>query len=102
MSGPAAVPGNAGRDDYPRMVYHPDGRTRIVATPAEENDLLPEGWQQTPPADFARPRPSPSTVAGISDPLATMFRNILEQVLDERGLGKTPREDQHAHRHSRR
>ena len=98
-----ATPGNAGRDDYPRMVYHPDGRTRVVATPAEENGLLPEGWQQTPTVNYQRPRATPSTIAGISDPLATMFRNILEQVLDERGVGKTPQTDVHAHlRHSRR
>jgi hypothetical protein len=86
-----ATPGNAGRADYPRMVYHPDGRTRQVETAEEENALLPDGWGQKPSAVHLKPKPSPSVGYGSNDPFAVMIRNVLEQVLDERGVGRSPR-----------
>lgn len=85
-----ATPGNAGRDDYPRMLYHADGRTMQVETPGQEDPLLHEGWSRTASPIHLRPRPTPSTTYGGGDPLAVMIRNILEQVLDERGVGKAP------------
>jgi hypothetical protein len=32
---------------------------------------------------------------GSNDPMAVMFRNILEQVLDERGVGRSPGTAEH-------
>lgn len=84
---PPAIPGNAGRADYPRMVYHKDGRTRIVATAAEENTLRFEGWGQQPQPQHRAPGLRMPTV-GMSDPLGILLKSILEQVLDERGLTK--------------
>ena len=91
MSG--AVPGNAGRDDYPKMLYHPDGRTQIAATAEEHNALLPDGWAQTPFAVHTRPKPSPSITTSGNDPLAVLIRETLERVLDERGIGGRPGAD---------
>lgn len=34
--------------DYPRMLYHADGRTRVVATPEEHNAQTPAGWGTIP------------------------------------------------------
>jgi hypothetical protein len=34
--------------DYPRMLYHPDGRTTIVDTLEHHHRLEPEGWGTTP------------------------------------------------------
>jgi hypothetical protein len=85
-----AIPGNAGRDDYPRMLFHPDGRTMVVDDPAQEDPLLHEGWSQKPAEAHLKPPATPSVAFGGGDPLAVMIRNILEQVLDERGVGRAP------------
>ena len=85
---PPAIPGNAGRADYPRMVYHKDGRNRIVQSAAEENTLRFEGWGQQPQAQHRRSGTSAMPLVGMSDPLGILLRSILEQVLDERGLTK--------------
>ena len=88
---PDIVPGNAGRADYPRMVFHPDGRSEVVDTPEAEDALRKEGWGQKPHDIHLKPKPSPSTAAGgygINDALATLLREVLERVLDERGVGK--------------
>jgi hypothetical protein len=82
---PPALPGNAGRADYPRMVYHKDGRSRIVQTPAEENGLRAHGWGQQPHAAHRRPANAMPVVSG-ADPIALLLRDVLERVLDERGL----------------
>jgi hypothetical protein len=53
----AAPPaGNPG--DYPRMLYHPDGRTTVVDTPERHDRLKPDGWEIAPLAciDSARLR----------------------------------------------
>lgn len=84
---PPVLPGNAGRADYPRMVYHKDGRNRIVQSAAEENTLRFEGWGQQPQPQHRAPVQRMPTV-GMSDPLGMLFKSILEQVLDERGLTK--------------
>lgn len=34
--------------DYPRMLYHPDGRTTIAATPEQHEALRPAGWGTNP------------------------------------------------------
>lgn len=85
---PPVLPGNAGRADYPRMVYHKDGRNRIVQSAAEENTLRFEGWGQQPQAQHRRSGTSAMPIVGASDPIALMVRDVLERVLDERGLTK--------------
>lgn len=50
---PAAKPGPA---DYPRMLYHPDGRTMVVDTPDHHEQLLRDGWV-TAPLPVHRQRP---------------------------------------------
>ena len=85
---PPVLPGNAGRADYPRMVYHKDGRNRIVSTAAEENTLRFEGWGQQPQPQHRRTGTSAMPIVGASDPIALMVRDVLERVLDERGLTK--------------
>jgi hypothetical protein len=34
--------------DYPRMLYHPDGRTIIADTPEHHARLMPDGWVIAP------------------------------------------------------
>jgi len=45
---PTGRPDNSGRADYPRMLYHPDGRTTVVDTPEQHDRLKPEGWEMAP------------------------------------------------------
>lgn len=86
-----AVPSNSrGRDDYPRMLYHADGRTMTVDSPEAEDPLLRQGWSQRAQPAHQRPVPTPSVAFGGGDPLAVMIRNVLEAVLDERGIGRRP------------
>jgi hypothetical protein len=85
---PPALPGNAGRADYPRMVYHKSGGTRIVHTPSEENTLRLQGWGQQPHEVHRRPSVNAMPIAGGNDPVGLMIRDTLERVLDERGLTK--------------
>ena len=83
-----AQPGNAGRNDYPRMLYHPDGRTMTVETPAQEDALRAEGWGQRAHAAHHKPQVSASPVMSGGDPMGALIRSVLEAVLDERGLTK--------------
>jgi len=85
------LPGNLGRNDYPKMLYHPDGRTVVVDTPEEHDRLHKEDWG-TQPQDIHRERPASSfPMSNGGDPLAMMIRETLEAVLDERGIGKRRR-----------
>jgi hypothetical protein len=84
----SVTPGNAGRNDYPRMVYHPDGRSQVVEDAAKENVLHLQGWGQRPTeAHRARP-PTPSPTMSGNDPATLLLRSVLERVLDERGFTK--------------
>lgn len=87
---PEAVvrPGNASRADYPRMLYHPDGRTITVASPEEHDKLAKEGWDTVPADIHMHPKPSPSGLYGAGDALSMQIRAVLEAVLDERGFTK--------------
>jgi hypothetical protein len=87
MAAAPAVPGNAGRADYPKMLFLRDGRTMVVETPEEHDTMAQEGWEQIPGAIHTTPNP---TFYGMSagDPLAQLIRETLEAVLDERGIGK--------------
>jgi len=82
------LPGNAGPDDYPRMLYHPSGDTMIVADPAAHDAAHQEGWATTPSPVHQRPSPSAMPILSGADPSALLLRAVLEAVLDERGLTK--------------
>jgi hypothetical protein len=41
---PAERPHYTGSDDYPRMLYHPDGRTIVVESPEEHDKAMADGW----------------------------------------------------------
>lgn len=84
-------PGNSGRADYPRMLYHPDGRIVVVDTPEEHDVLAKEDWGTVPQDIHRRPAASPSPIMSGGDPLALMIREVFESVLDERGIGKRRR-----------
>lgn len=81
-----ARPGNASRADYPRMLYHPDGRTITVADPEEHDKLAKEGWDTVPPPNYVGRKPTPSV--GSGDALSQLIRAVMEAVLDERGFTK--------------
>ena len=77
----------AGPADYPRMLYHPDGRTTIADTPEQHDQLTPDGWGTIPsPIHQQRPFTHHGFLGASSDPLATIIREVLTQVLDERDL----------------
>ena len=82
------LPGNAGPDDYPRMLYHPSGRTMVVAGPAAHEQAHQEGWATTPSPIHHQPTQSAMPVLSGADPTAVLLRAVLEAVLDERGLTK--------------
>jgi hypothetical protein len=75
-------------NNYPKAMYRPDGHFDTAADPAEEQLMLEQGWS----ARFVAPR-SPQIAQGNVqasglDPLAMLIREVLESVLDERGLGE--------------
>lgn len=81
-----AVPGNAGRADYPRMLYHPDGRHVVVQSPEQHQAQLAGGFSQ-----FPQPMHQQTPVVKqpmVADSITVLIREILERVLDERGLTK--------------
>ncbi len=81
-----AVPGNAGRADYPRMLYHADGRHIVVQTPEQHQVKLNEGFSQFPhPVHQQTPIVKQPMV---SDSITVLIRECLERVLDERGMTK--------------
>lgn len=87
MAEPAPVrPGNADRNDYPRMLYHPDGRTTVVEDAAAHDRHARDGWD-TVPADIHRERAATQTpMQSGGEPLAQLIREVMESVLDERGF----------------
>lgn len=87
---PAPVrPGNSDRADYPRMLYHADGRTRIVENPEEHQSLHSEGWDTQPAPIHQKPVVS-SSAEMIPDPygIGPLLRRILNEVLNERNIGR--------------
>jgi|307.fasta_scaffold30880_2 hypothetical protein len=88
MAQARAVPGNSGRIDYPRMLYHPDGRTIIAETPEEHDKLAREGWEQMPlPIHQQRPATTSASTSG-TDPLAVLMREVMQSVLEDYGFSK--------------
>lgn len=82
------TPGNAGRNDYPRMVYHPDGRSMVVEDAARENVLHLQGWGQRPSEAHRAKVATPSPIMSGNDPASLLMKSVFERVLDERGLTK--------------
>lgn len=80
------TPGNAGRNDYPRMIYHPDGRSQVVEDAAKENTLHLQGWGQKPTEQHRQRIATPSPIMSGNDPASLLMKSVLERVLDERGL----------------
>jgi hypothetical protein len=87
---PPGIPGRPGAD-YPRMLYHADGRTLVVDGPEAHDQLIPDGWGTVPLAVHLRRPVTHHGVLGASHdhPLAAIIREVLTQVLDERGVGRT-------------
>ena len=78
--------------DYPRMIFHPDGRTARVESPDDEKALTSgEGWSREP-SPVHRQTAGGSVMAYGQEPFAMMFREVLERVLDERGIGTSRQE----------
>lgn len=86
MTDPIAAP-TAGKPDpdYPRMLYHADGRTLVVATPEEHGALTPEGWETIPRAVHQQ---RPVTAHGVfgADRMAVMIESVIREVFDEYDL----------------
>ena len=83
-----AIPGNAGRADYPRMLYHADGRIIVVQTPEQHEAQLAHGFSQNPQPVHQQRQATHSGVLSSGEPLALLLREVIEHVLDERGLTK--------------
>lgn len=90
---PQPRPGNAGRADYPRMLYRADGSTRVVQSPEEHNALYGEGWDTVPAPIHQKPPATPSAAMAASDPygIGPLIRQILNEVLNERNIGRRPK-----------
>jgi hypothetical protein len=73
------------------MLYHPDGRSVVVATPEEHDRLASEDWGTVPQDIHRMPAVTASPILSGGDPLALMIREVLESVLDERGIGRRRR-----------
>lgn len=85
------LPGNMGRADYPKMLFHPDGRTVVAATPEEHEALARDDWGTVPQDVHRQPVVTASPILSGGDPLALMIRDVLDSVLDERGIGRRKR-----------
>lgn len=77
-----AVPGNAGRADYPRMLYHPDGRTLVVQTPEQHQAHLEQGFSQNPSPQHQHHPVIKQPV--VTDSITVLIREAVERVFDER------------------
>lgn len=81
-----AIPGNAGRADYPRMLYHADGRFLVVQNPEQHQAQLEKGFSQNPQPQHQVAPIVKNPVGG--DSMQDIMRAAVEKVLDERGLTK--------------
>lgn len=66
-----AAPSGPPGADYPRMLYHPDGRTYVVETAEDHDRLKFQGWEIAP-LDVHRQRPvtSHGALVGTDNPFA--------------------------------
>lgn len=89
-------PGNSQRGDYPRMLYHADGRTIVVQDPAEHDKYHHEGWDTVPPLNRPRPVSNHGQLGATSDPMIEAIRQVvreevravLREELNLRNIGK--------------
>jgi hypothetical protein len=58
------------------MLYHADGRTRVVQTPEAHDELHAEGWDTVPPAT-QRPVSAYGVLGAVSDPLIETIRQVI-------------------------
>lgn len=84
-------PGNAGRADYPRMLYHKDGRTMTVDTPEQHDELHGSGWETEPGEVHRKPSVTPSGFISSADPMAMMIKAAMREVLEEYGFKQSRR-----------
>jgi hypothetical protein len=59
--------------DYPRMLYHGDGRTITVATPEEHDELMKAGWVTMPYPVHTRNSPTPAALSPTLWPFTWPF-----------------------------
>jgi len=62
--------GKPGAADYPRMLYHADGRTTVVDTPEAHDRLKPDGWEMTPLAVHRQRPVTHHSFLGTDNPFA--------------------------------
>jgi len=79
---------NALSTAYPKAMWRADGYFAAATSRSEEERMLAEGWSPT----FIPPRQPQAAQGNVQasglDPLAMLIREVLESVLDERGLGE--------------
>lgn len=75
--------------DYPRMLYHPDGRTIVVDTSEQHEQLAPEGWVIAPLAVHRQRQVAAHGALG-ANPMAVMIREAIREVFDEYDLVPAP------------
>ena len=80
--------GAEGPVSYPRGMWRPDGYYATADDAAAEERMVLEGWSRS----YVAPRTPQSMQGNVQssglDPLAMLIREVLESVLDERGLGE--------------
>jgi len=75
--------------EYPKAMWRADGHYREAHDKVELEQMLSEGWS-TSYIPSKRPMQAQGNVqASGVDPLLLGIREVLESVLDERGLGKS-------------
>ena len=83
-----AAEGAEGSVSYPKGMWRPDGYYDTALDAAEEERMVLEGWSRS----YVAPRTPQSMQGNVQssglDPLAMLIREVLESVLDERGLGE--------------
>ena len=76
-------------NEYPRMLYGPDGATRIVASEMEELSIGPV-WSRVPSAAHRKPPPMPVApgapaiehTLGVSQPTLVLDDVLLDRIAD--------------------
>jgi len=75
--------------DYPRAMYRHDGQYKAAASPDEQAELEQAGWSTSYVAPLKPQSAQGAVQASGWDPFAMLLREVLEEVLDARGLGKS-------------
>jgi len=85
--------------EYPRQMYRADGHTDIALNEAQMQAMLEQGWSKTFVAPRYPQQAQGTVMASGLDPMAQMLREVLEAVLDERGVGIS-RAERHQRTHN--